>query len=112
MAVLQLCLIVWRDVLLGELLKCVTDAILNLIKRERDGDIINTQLIVCVVSSYGKLCQGVVVFIFEVLAVCQSIVYYNRYHRLFGNCRNGPLICVYTIKNRRIQFMLTKHCLI
>jgi len=50
--VYSLAMLMWRDSLLVELGSRVTEAVVRLITRERDGDPINTQLVSCIKQSY------------------------------------------------------------
>lgn len=51
----QLALVIWRDVLFQNMSKKITDAILALIKKERNGLIINTTLVKGVINCYREL---------------------------------------------------------
>eukprot|EP00054_Salpingoeca_dolichothecata_P008094 m.46259 g.46259 ORF g.46259 m.46259 type:complete len:754 (-) comp17502_c0_seq1:67-2328(-) len=53
--VVKLTLVVWRDVLFMELKPQLVDAVLKLVKRERDGEMINTSLIKGVVDCFVAL---------------------------------------------------------
>lgn len=53
--VYSLSLVIWREILLKQLQITVTKAVVNLIRKERNGDTINTTFVTCVRDSYVNM---------------------------------------------------------